>query len=84
MTSEDKKVSTTHKQQTASIAPGIVNAEIESPVVKSNGRPTKPGCASGGGLSIAPVPWTGPPAPDETLIDVDTYGDGMAFRFTWR
>ena len=84
MKSEEKRKSTTRQQQTAAITPSIVNAQIDSPVEKGSNRSTKQGPARGGNFLMATAPLTGPPAPEDTLIDVDAYGDGMAFRFTWR
>ena len=84
MTSEEKKISMTRQQQTAAITPSIVNAQIDPPVVKGSNRSTKEGRAQGGNFLTATAPLTGPPAPEDTLIDVDAYGDGMAFRFIRR
>ncbi len=84
MTSEEKKISMTRQQPTAAITPSNINAQIDSPVVKGNIRATKQGRAGDGNFLAATAPLTGPPAPEDTLIDVDAYGDGMAFRFTWR
>ena len=84
MTSEEKKISMTRQQQTAAITPSIVKPQIDPPVIKDSNRSTKQGRAREGNLLMATAPLTGPPAPEDTLIDVDAYGDGMAFRFTWR
>ncbi len=84
MTSEEKKITMTRRHQTAAITPSIVDAQIDSPVVKGSNRSTKQERNAGGNFLMAPAPLTGPPAPEDTLIDVDAYGDGMAFRFTWR
>ncbi len=84
MTSEEKKISMTRQQQTAAITPSIVNPQIDSPVVKGSNRSTKQGRARGGNFFMASAPLTGPTPPEDILIDVDAYGDGMAFRFTWR
>ena len=84
MTSEGKENSMTRQQRTAAITPSIVNAQIDSQVVKGSNRSTKQGRARGGNFMMVTAPLTGPPAPEDTLIDVDAYGDGMAFRFTWR
>ncbi len=84
MTSEEKRKSMTRQQQTAAITPSIVNAQIDSPVVKGSNRSTKQGRARVGNFLMAAAPLTGPLAPEDTFIDVDAYGDGMAFRFTWR
>ena len=83
MTSEEKKISMTRQRQTAASIPSIVNAQIDSPVVKGSNRSAKQGPA-GGANFLKAAPLTGPSAPEDTLIDVDAYGDGMAFRFTWR
>ena len=74
----------TGQQQTAAIAPGLVNAGIDSPVVKGNNRAAKQGGAGGGNFLAVTAPLISPDAPEDILIDVDAYGDGMAFRFTWR
>ncbi len=84
MTSEEKKISMTRQQQTAAITPSIVNAQIDSSVVKGSNRSTKQARAGDGNFLAVTAPRIGSPAPEDTLIDVDAYGDGMAFRFTWR
>ena len=83
MTSEEKEKIMTRQQQTAAIASGLVIAEIDSPVVKSNSRAAKQGRAGGGNFLAAAAPRSGLTAPEDTFVDVDAYGDGMAFRFTW-
>ena len=84
MTSEEKKISMTRQQQTAAITPSIVKPQIDPPVIKGSNRSTKQGRAREGNLLMATAPLTGSPAPEDTLIDVDAYGDGMAFRFIRR
>ena len=84
MKSEDKKKSITRQQQTASIAPGLGNSGIDSPVAKDNGRPSKPGRAGGGKFLAVTAARFSLLAPEDILIDVNTDEDGMAFRFTWR
>jgi len=84
MKSEDKKKPVTRQQWTAPIAPGSSNAGIESPVVKADLRSAGQVRTRGNRFMDVTSPRLGPAAPEEILIDVDTYGDGMAFRFTWR
>ena len=74
----------TRQEQTAAITPSIAKPQIDPPVIKGSNRSTKQGRAREGHLLIATALLTGSPAPEETFIDVDAYGDGMAFRFTWR
>ena len=83
MISEEKRKFTARQQQTAAIASALVIAEINSPVVKSNSRAAKQGRAGGGNFLAPTAPRSGPTAPEDTFVDVDAYGDGMAFRFTW-
>ncbi|MBQ11941.1 MAG: hypothetical protein CMJ45_10360 [Planctomyces sp.] len=84
MKSSNKKRSTTHERRTASIGAGLSNAGADAPVVKDIGHPTLPVRGGGENLPVAATPRLGQPEPEDILIDVDTYGDGMAFRFTWR
>ena len=80
MTSDDKKKSLTRQQQTAAITPSIVNAGTDSRVVKGNNRAAKQGRAGGGNFLAVTAPLISPDAPEDTLIDVDAYGDGV-WRF---
>ena len=84
MKSEDKKKSIPRQRQTASITPGFANAGIDSPVAKGYGRLAQPGRAGGGKFMAVTASRFGPETPEDILIDVNTDGDGMAFRFTWR
>jgi hypothetical protein len=84
MKSEDKKRPVICQQRTASIAPGLSSTRIESPVVKADSRSAGRVRTGGSGFLDVTPPQSGFSAPEEIFIDVDTYGDGMAFRFTWR
>ena len=83
MKSEEKRKSTTRRQQTAVIAPSLVDSEIVAPVVKSNSRSNGQGRPGGGNILAVAAPLIRLEASEDTLVDVDAYGDGMAFRFTW-
>lgn len=84
MTSDQKKKSMIRRQSTAAITPGLANTGVKSGFVKGDSLTTKPDGAVGRNLLAVTAPPSGPPAPEDTLIDVDAYGDGMSFRFTWR
>jgi hypothetical protein len=84
MKSSNKKRTTIRDQQTVSMDPGLSNAGSDSPVVKDIDHPTNSVRGGGDNLPVATTPRLKSPGPKDILIDVDTDGDGMAFRFTWR
>ena len=84
MKSEDKKRFLTRQRRTAAISPGVNDAGLRSAVVRADSRSAAQVRTGGGAALNMTMPQFGPPVPEEILIDVDTYGDGMAFRFTWR